>query len=47
MSIERHGLKYCPVLPTPRIIRTTGAIKATSLVVLWLWWGMIIEMRSK
>lgn len=40
--IVRHGLNYTPLLPHPKIVRVRGLINETSLVVLWLWWGVDI-----
>jgi hypothetical protein len=43
ITIIRHQLSYKPLMPNIRIVRVRGVVRSTSLVVLWLWWGIDIE----
>lgn len=44
MNIHRSGYFYW--YPSPKIIRTGPAIRTKALVILFLWWGCIIELKS-
>ena len=46
INIASTHLSYHPIIPKCKIVRTIGVYNSKALIILWLYWGLTIELKK-